>query len=78
MLIFSRVHFKDHLMTGVPIASIKVPNATEWSRESERALQGRCSSLELENHESHISTPSLQCDKTEWDCHVYIASPYDT
>jgi hypothetical protein len=53
--VFSRVHFKTHLMTDVPIASINVANPVGWS--------GRCSSLELENHKAHISIPAFRVVK---------------
>jgi hypothetical protein len=34
MLIFPRVHFKDHMLIGAPTASIGGANPTDWSNEN--------------------------------------------
>ena len=66
MLIFPRVHFKNHMSTGAPTASIGGANPTVWSHEGlsvdcmEHCITCDRPSTEdrvhliLDSHESHL------------------------
>jgi hypothetical protein len=75
MLIFPRVHFKDHMLTGAPTASIGEANPTGWSNENlfvdylkhfiacEKPCKEDPALLILDNHESHISITAINVAK---------------
>ena len=66
MLIFPSAHFKNHMLTGAPIASIGGAQPTGWSHERlfvdylkhfiacERACNEDPVLLVLDNHKSHL------------------------
>jgi hypothetical protein len=75
MLVFPRVHFKDHMLTGAPAASIGGANPTGWSNENlfidhlkhfiacEKPCKEDPVLLILDNHESHISITAINVAK---------------
>jgi hypothetical protein len=66
MLIFPRVHFKNHMLSGAPTASIGGANPTGWSKENlfidylkhfiacEKPCKEDPALPILDNHESHL------------------------
>lgn len=67
LLIFPRVHFKNHMLTGAPTASVTGAHPTGWSNQKlfgdylkhffpcERTCKEDLVLLILNNHESHLS-----------------------
>jgi hypothetical protein len=75
VLILSRVHFKNHMLTGAPTASLGGANPTGWPKEwlcfdclkhfiaCERPCKEDTVLLILDNHESHLSIPAAKVAK---------------
>lgn len=75
MLIFPRVHFKDHMLKGAPPGSIGGANPSGWSTETlfvdyinhfiahTNPTNERKILLILDNHETHISIPAINLCK---------------
>jgi hypothetical protein len=76
MLIFPRVHFKDHMIIGAPAGSIGGANPSGWSNEvlfvkylnhfiaCEKPSTEDPVLLILDNHESHISIEAIALAKS--------------
>ena len=71
-LILSRVHFKNHMLTGAPTASVGGTNPTGWPKEwlcidylkHFIACERPCKQYPvLDNHESHLSIPAVKVEK---------------
>jgi hypothetical protein len=75
MLVFPREHFKDHMLSGAPAASIGGANPTVWSNENlfidylkhfiacEKPCKEDPVLLILDNHESHLSVTAINVAK---------------
>jgi hypothetical protein len=75
MLIFPRMDFKDHMLTGAPTASIGCANPTGWSNENlfvdylkhfiacEKPCKEDPALLILDNHGSHVSITAINVAK---------------
>ncbi|KAG5865556.1 hypothetical protein JTB14_000694 [Gonioctena quinquepunctata] len=64
MLIFSRVHFKDHMKKGAPPGAIGAANHSGWSNEQHFIQHTKPSPddpvlLLMDNHESNVSVPTI-------------------
>jgi hypothetical protein len=75
MLVFPKEHFKDHMLSGAPAASIGGANPTGWSNENlfidyikhfiacEKPCKEDPALLILDNHESHLSVTAINVAK---------------
>lgn len=75
LLVFPRVHFKEHMLVGAPPGTVGAANLSGWSNESiflqymEHFIRYVKPSVEnpvlivLDNHESHISLPVIDLAK---------------
>jgi hypothetical protein len=75
MLVFPREHFKDHMLSGAPVASIGGANSTGWSNENlfidclkhfiayEKPCKEDSALFILDNHESHLSIATINVAK---------------
>jgi hypothetical protein len=75
MLVFPGEHFKNHMLTGAPTASIGSANSTGWSNENlfidylkhfiacEKPSKEDPALLMSDNHESHISITAINVAK---------------
>ena len=87
MLIFLRVTFKNHILSGVSTASIVSANPAHWSNETlflehlkhfitcERPLKE--GPVDFKNHESKLAIPAVDM-QIKWYFLVYKATPYIT
>lgn len=76
MLIFPRVHFKEHMMNGAPPGSIGAANPSGWSNEEKfiqymrhfishvKPSKDNPVLLVFDNHESHMSIPVIDLAKS--------------
>jgi hypothetical protein len=75
MLVFPREHFKDHMLSGAPAASIGGANSTGWSNDNlfidylkhfiacEKPCKEDPALLILDNHKSHLSIAAINVAK---------------
>ena len=87
MLIFPRVDFKDHILSGALTASIRSANPAHWSNEKlfseylkhiitcRKPL--RKAQLILKNRESKLAIPAVDI-QGKWHFLAYSATPYIT
>jgi len=87
MLIFPRVNFKNHILSGALTASIGSGNSAHWSNERLllEYLQNfitwegplRNTQLSLKNRESKLAIQAIDI-QIKWQFLAYCATPYTT